>query len=103
MVAKAASIIDYITRFHITMTVIWLLAMVMGNNKINDTNRCKKIAGNFDHHGDALVQSGVHLPMKHIKIKGFTRSHWMPPLGKCLCCIAQVAIMAAILVENTKH
>jgi hypothetical protein len=59
------------------------------------------MAGNFDHYEDALVQSGTHCPMKHTK--GFTRSHWMPPLGKCLCHIALAAAMVAILVENTKH
>jgi hypothetical protein len=44
--------------------------MVMGDNKIDDTKKCRKIAGNFDHRGDASVQSGAHCPMKHIK--GFT-------------------------------
>jgi hypothetical protein len=39
----------------------------------------RKIAGNFDHHGDVAVQSGAHCLMKHIK--GFTRDHWMPPLA----------------------
>jgi hypothetical protein len=61
------------------MTVTWLLATVMGNNKIDNSKRCRKIAGNFDHHGDESVQSGVHRPIKHIK--GFTRNHWMPPSG----------------------
>jgi hypothetical protein len=49
------------------MTVTWLLATVMGNNKINNAKRCRNIAGNFDHHGDALVQSRAHCPVKHIK------------------------------------
>jgi hypothetical protein len=63
--------------------------------------KCRKIARNFDQHEDVLVQSRVHCPMKHIK--GFTRSHWMLPLGKCLRCIALAAAMVAILVENTKQ
>jgi hypothetical protein len=83
------------------MTETGLLATVMGDNKIDDAKRCRKIAGNFDHQGDASVQSGAHRPMNHIK--GFTRSHWMPPSGKCLCCIALAAAMVRILVENTKH
>jgi hypothetical protein len=83
------------------MTVTWSLATVMGDNKTDDAKRYRKIAGNFDHHGDALVQSGVHFPMKHIK--GFTRSHWMLPLGKYLRRIALAAAMVAILMENTKH
>ncbi len=58
----------------------------------------QEIAGNFDHLGDALVQSR-DCPMKHIK--GFTRNRWMPPLGKCLRCITLAANIVAILVENT--
>jgi hypothetical protein len=83
------------------MTVTWSLATVMGNNKINNATECREITGNFDDHHDASVQRGAHCPLKHIK--GFTRSHWMPPLGKCLRGIAPVATMVAILVENTKH
>jgi hypothetical protein len=45
-------------------------------------NRCREIAGNFDHHADAAVQCGAHRPTEHIL--GFTRSNWMLPLGKCL-------------------
>jgi hypothetical protein len=75
------------------MTVTWLLAMVMGNNKIGDAKICRKNAGNFDHHGDAVVQSGVHYPIEHIK--GFTRSHWMPPWGECLRNIAPAAAMVS--------
>jgi hypothetical protein len=37
--------------------------------------------------------------MEHIQ--GFTRSHWMLPMGKCLCYIALVAFMVDELVENT--
>jgi hypothetical protein len=39
--------------------------------------------------------------MKHIQ--GFTRSHWMLPLGKCLRCIAPAAVMVDELVENTQN
>ena len=83
------------------MTVTWFLATVMGKNKIDDAKRCKKIADNFDHHGDGSMQSRAHCPMNHNK--GFTRSHWMPSLDKCLHRIALAAAMVAILVENTKH
>jgi hypothetical protein len=112
MVAKPASIVNsglvnknhtnnYVTHFYITMAITWSLATIMGDNKINNARRCRKIAGNFNHHGDALVKSGEHCIMKHIK--GFTRSQWMPPSGKCLRRIALAATMVAILVENTKH
>jgi hypothetical protein len=43
----------------------------------------------FGGNTDAVVQCRAHCPMNHIK--GFTRSHWILPLGKCLCHIALVA------------
>ncbi len=39
--------------------------------------------------------------MEHIQ--GFTRSHWMLPLGKCMRCIAPEAVMVDELVENTQN
>jgi hypothetical protein len=48
-------------------------------------------AGNFDHHANAKVQCGGHCPIEHIP--GFTRSHWMLPLGKSLGGIALAAAM----------
>jgi hypothetical protein len=54
---------------------------------------------------DASVQCGVHCLMEHIP--GFTRSHWMLPLGKCLRHIAPAAAMADKFVAKhnglTKH
>ncbi len=48
-----------VTRFYIIMTVTWLLAMVMSNNKIYDANnKCRKITGNFDGHADAVYDAG---------------------------------------------
>jgi hypothetical protein len=63
--------------------------------------KCRQIGDNFDSHGDAAVQRGAHRPMKHIQ--GFTRSHWMPPLGECLRRIAPAATMVNELLNNTKH
>jgi hypothetical protein len=37
--------------------------------------------------------------MEHIP--GFTRSHWMPPLGECLCYIALAAVMVDKFFETT--
>jgi hypothetical protein len=54
----------------------------VANNEIDNNKRCRQIAGNFDGHADAAVQCEMHRPMEHIP--GFTRSHWMPPSGKCL-------------------
>jgi hypothetical protein len=71
----------------------------VANNEINDSKKCRKIAGNFDGHADAAVQCVMHCPMEHIP--GFTRSHWMPPSGKCLRHIALAA--AKVINFGCKH
>jgi hypothetical protein len=76
------------------LTITWLLSMVVGTIKMDNDNNCKQIAGNFDHHTDAVKQCRAHPLMEHIQ--GFTRSHWMPPLGKCLRCIA----LEVAMVDN---
>ncbi len=43
----------------------------------------------------------AHRPMEHIP--GFTRSHWMPPSGKCLCQIAPAAAMVDEFIETTQN
>ena len=53
-----------------------------GQQRIDDNKKCRRIAGDFDGHGDAAVQREAHRSMEHIP--GFTQSHWMPPLGECL-------------------
>ncbi len=68
---------------------------------IGDDKKCGQIAGNFDHHADAVVRCGAHCPMEHIQ--GFTRSHWMLPSGKCLRRNAPAAVMVKTLVENTQN
>jgi hypothetical protein len=75
--------------------------MVVGENGTNDKEKCRESAGDFDHHADAVVRCGAHRLMEHIL--GFTRSHWMPPLGKCLRCIAPAAAMVDEFVENTQN
>ena len=42
----------------------------------------------------APVRYGVHHTMQHDQ--GFTRSHWMPPSGDYLLCIALAAAKATI-------
>ena len=74
--------------------------MVMGNNRINDDNKYTSNTGNLDHHANVAVRCGAHCSMKHIL--GFTRSHWMPPSGKCLHHIAPAVAMDDKFVENTK-
>jgi hypothetical protein len=75
--------------------------MVVGNNESTTTKKCKRIAGNFDCHADAAIQCGSHRPMEHVQ--GFTGSHWMPPLGKCLRRIAPAAAMVNKFVEITQN
>jgi hypothetical protein len=62
-----------------------------GRQRIDGNKHCRRIDGNFDCHGNAAVRRGAHCPMEHIQ--GFTRSHWMPPSGKCLRRIAPAAAM----------
>jgi len=64
-------------------------------------NRCTSVAGHFDGHGGALVQYGAHLPMQHDQ--GFTGSHWTPPSGNYLSCIAQAAGRATIDTKMMQH
>jgi hypothetical protein len=58
-----------------------------------------QIAGNFDGHADAAVQCRTHSLMEHIP--GFTRSHWMLQLSKCLHRIAPAA--AKVIDFGCKH
>ncbi len=44
------------------------------------TNKCTHFAGHFDGRGGALVGYRAHCLIE--EAQGFTRSHWMPPLGK---------------------
>ena len=75
--------------------------MGVANNQIDNSNTYTSNAGDFDPHADAVVQCGVDRPMAHIL--GFTRSHWMMPLGECLRHIAPWAAMVNKFFENTTH
>jgi hypothetical protein len=75
--------------------------MITANNKIDGNKKYMSNAGNFDHHADAAVQCRAHCPVEHIL--GFTRSHWMPPLGKCLRRISLADIMVNEFVETTQN
>ncbi len=54
----------------------------MDNDKIKDYDKYTSITGLFDSHTDAPVWYTAHRPTEYIQ--GFTRSHWMPPLGTYL-------------------
>jgi len=73
--------------------------MVTANNEFDDSKKYTSNANDFDHHANVAVPRRVHCPMEHIL--GFTRSHWMLPLGKCLCHIAMAAAMVVEFVEAT--
>ncbi len=76
-----------------------LFSYVGGQQRIGDNKKCRRIPGDFDCHADVAVRCGAHRPMEHIP--GFTRSHWMPLLVKCMCRIAPPATMVNEFVENT--
>jgi hypothetical protein len=77
-----------------------LFSYVSGQQRIGNNQKCSQIAGDFDCNADA-VRRGVHHLIEHIQ--GFTQSHWMPPLGKCLRRIAPAAAMVKEFVETTQY
>jgi hypothetical protein len=78
-----------------------LLSYVSGQQRIDNNEQCRRIAGDFDCHADAAVRRGAHHPMEHIQ--GFTWSHWMPPSVKCLRRIAPAATMVNEFEWNTQN
>jgi hypothetical protein len=72
-----------------------------GHEQIGDKKKCRRPAGDFDCLTKAAVRRGAHQPIEHIQ--GFTRSHWMPPLGECLCRTAPAAIMVDEFVKTTQY
>jgi hypothetical protein len=65
--------------------------MVVANNKIGGDKNYTSNSGNFDGHADTAVQCRAHCPME--RIRGFMRSHYMPPSGECPRHIAPAAAM----------
>jgi hypothetical protein len=66
----------------------------LDDNKHDDAKQYTYFTGNFDCHGNAVVQCRAHGSMEHTP--GFTKSHWMLRLGVCLGRIA----LAAAMVTN---
>jgi hypothetical protein len=62
-----------------------------GRQQIHGNKKCRRIAGNFDCHGNAAVLGKEHRPME--PIQGFAYSHWMLPLVNCLRHIPPAAAM----------
>jgi hypothetical protein len=55
-------------------------AAARATGKQTTINKYTYKAGHLDCHDNAPVLNRVHCLMK--EVQGFTRSHWMPPLGK---------------------
>jgi hypothetical protein len=81
----------FVTHINFVLTITWSLAYGCDQQRNRRDKKCRQIDDNFDGHGDAAVQRWAHRPMEHIQ--GFTQSHWMPPSGECLRCIAPTAAM----------
>jgi hypothetical protein len=90
-----------VTHIYFILTITWSLAYGCGQQRNRRDKKCRPIDDDFDGHGNAAVQRGAHRPMEHIQ--GFTRSHWMQPLGKCLRRIAPAAAMVDEFVETTQN
>ncbi len=89
-----------VSLIYFILIITWSLAYGCGKQWIDGNKKCRRIAGNFDDHGDATEQGEAHRPIKHIQ--GFTQSHWMPPSGECLRRIAPAAVMVNEFVETTQ-
>ena len=72
-----------------------------GQQRIDDNETYRRIAGNFDCHVGEAVWRGAHRSMDHIR--GFPWSHWMQPLGQCLRRITPAAAMDDEFVETTQN
>jgi hypothetical protein len=68
--------------------------MLVGNNESATTKNAGESSLAISiamRNADAAVRRRVQRPMEHIQ--GFSRSHWMPPLGECSHRIAATAAM----------
>jgi hypothetical protein len=54
--------------------------------KLTMTSKCTSVAAHFEGFVEAPVLCGVHHLMHHVQ--GYSGSHWMPPSGNYLLCIA---------------
>ena len=88
-----------LTQFYFKLTITMFFSYVVGQQQIGNNKKCRRIAGNFNCHADAAVQRRAHRLIEHIQ--GFTRSHWMPPLGECLRRIVPATAMVDGFVKTT--
>ena len=90
-----------VTRIYFIYIITRSLAYGCGQQQNGRDKQCRQIDDDFDDHAYVAVQREAHRPMNHIQ--DFTRSHWMPPSGKCLCRIAPAAVMVDEFVETTQN
>jgi hypothetical protein len=63
-------------------------------------SKCTSSAGHFNGHGGVPEGNRWHHLMRHVQ--GYSRSHWMPPLGDYLLRIAPAAARATANKTTTK-
>jgi hypothetical protein len=90
-----------VTRIYYILIITWFLAYGCGQQRNRCNKKCRQIDDDFVDHAYAVVRRGAHCLMKHIQ--GFTRSHWMAPLGECLRRIAPAAIMVDEFFQTTQN
>ncbi len=59
--------------FSLNQLLLCYLAMVMGDNRIKDYKKYRRIDDNFDHHAAGAIRRNAHLPME--RIRGIMQSH----------------------------
>jgi hypothetical protein len=69
--------------------------------KLSMMIKCTLSAIRFNGNGGSLMQYKAHHPMQHVP--GYSRSHWMPPLGNYLLHIAPAAARATANKTTTKN
>jgi hypothetical protein len=59
--------------FSLNELLLCYLAMVMGDNRIEDYKKCRQIGKFFDRHSAGAIRRDVHRPME--RICGFMQRH----------------------------
>jgi hypothetical protein len=84
------------------------MTKILFMSKLTMASTCSSVIGRFNGHGGPPVQYKAHHPMQHVQ--GYSGSHWMPPLGDYLLCIAPATTRATAnettmkkITKNTGH
>ncbi len=70
-----------------------------GQQRIDDNKKCRRIAGDFDGHGDAAVRREAHRPMEHIQasLKATGRPH------RASACVVSPRRPPWLTISNKTH